>query len=87
MRERIRAKLGPELSADLFPDHSPLDVPVAELSATLASMPKKTAGLSFRGVPQARDNEESRTSVTSRARFLAEFTLSGQSGDPSLRSG
>ena len=31
MRERIRAKLGPELSADLFPDHSPLDEPVAEL--------------------------------------------------------
>jgi penicillin amidase len=33
MRERVRAKLGPELSADLFPDHSPLDVPVAELPA------------------------------------------------------
>jgi len=31
IRERIRAKLGPELSADLFPDHSPLDEPVAEL--------------------------------------------------------
>jgi len=31
MRERIRAKLGPELSADLFPDHSFLDEPVAEL--------------------------------------------------------
>jgi penicillin amidase len=31
MRERIRAKLGPELSADVFPDHSPLDEPVAEL--------------------------------------------------------
>ncbi len=34
MRERIRAKLGPELSADLFPDHSPLDEPVAEVAAT-----------------------------------------------------
>jgi penicillin amidase len=33
MRERIRATLGPELSADLFPDHSPLDEPVAELPA------------------------------------------------------
>src|SRR5208337_3016132 len=32
MRERIRAKLGPELSADLFPDHSPLDEPVAEVT-------------------------------------------------------
>jgi penicillin amidase len=29
MRERIRAKLTPELYADLFPDHSPLDHPVA----------------------------------------------------------
>jgi penicillin G amidase len=83
MRERIRAKLGPELSADLFPDHSPLDVPVAELSATPGRMPKKTASPSadgsFRGVRQPTDDEESRTSVISRARFLAEFTLSGQS--------
>jgi penicillin amidase len=31
MRERVRAKLSPELYADLFPDHSPLDRPVAEL--------------------------------------------------------
>jgi penicillin amidase len=31
MRERIRAKVPPELYADLFPDHSPLDHPVAEL--------------------------------------------------------
>ena len=31
MRERIRAKVAPELYADLFPDHSPLDRPVAEL--------------------------------------------------------
>ena len=30
MRERIRAKVSPELYADLFPDHSPLDHPVAE---------------------------------------------------------
>jgi len=30
MRERVRAKVGPELYADLFPDHSPLDRPVAE---------------------------------------------------------
>jgi penicillin amidase len=83
MRERIGAKLGSELSADLFPDHSPLDVPVAELSTTPGRMPKKTASPSadgsFRGVPQARDDKEPRTSVTFRARFLAEFTLSGQS--------
>ncbi len=30
MRERIRARLDPELYADLFPDHSTLDHPVAE---------------------------------------------------------
>jgi penicillin amidase len=75
MRERLRAKLGSELSADLFPDHSPLDEPVAELSATPGRMPKKTASLSFRGVPQARDDEESRTSVTFRARFLASLGM------------
>jgi penicillin amidase len=81
MRERIRAKLGPELSADLFPDHSPLDVPVAELSATPGRMPRRTASPSadgsFRGVPQAQDDEESRTSVTSRARFLASLGMTG----------
>ena len=101
MRERIGAKLGPELSADLFPDHSPLDVPVAELPpgkkvspqkkqadpppnsggldpTTLSRMLRNPLSLSFRGVPQARDDEESRTSLVPRARFLAEFTLSGQ---------
>jgi penicillin amidase len=31
MRERIRGKVSPDLYADLFPDHSPLDRPVAEL--------------------------------------------------------
>lgn len=33
MQERIRHKLSPELSADLFPDHSALDHPVAEALA------------------------------------------------------
>ena len=32
MRERLKAKLSPELYADLFPDHSDLDRPVAEPS-------------------------------------------------------
>jgi penicillin amidase len=32
MREHIRAKVGNELYADLFPDHSPLDHPVADVS-------------------------------------------------------
>jgi len=39
MRERIRSKLSPELYADLFPDHSPLDHPVAESMGTVASGP------------------------------------------------
>ncbi|MGA2477001.1 MAG: penicillin acylase family protein, partial [Terriglobia bacterium] len=84
MRERIRAKLGSELSADLFPDHSPLDEPVAEPSATPGRIPKKTASLSFRGVPQARDDEESRTSVTFRARFLASLGMTREVDDPTL---
>ncbi len=37
MRERIRSKLSPELYADLFPDHSPLDHPVAESEKKVAS--------------------------------------------------
>jgi penicillin amidase len=41
MRERIRAKLGPELSADLFPDHSSLDEPVAELPPGSKASPQK----------------------------------------------
>jgi penicillin amidase len=32
MRERFRAKLGPDLFADLLPDRSPLDEPVAEVA-------------------------------------------------------
>ncbi|MBZ5513538.1 MAG: penicillin acylase family protein [Acidobacteriia bacterium] len=33
IRERIRARVAPDLYANLFPDHSPLDHPVAELGA------------------------------------------------------
>lgn len=43
MREHIAAKLGKELSSDVFPDHSALDVPVAEVSASTHQGPK-TAG-------------------------------------------
>jgi penicillin amidase len=41
MRERIQAKLGPELSADLLPDHSPLDEPVAEVPPGRKVSPQK----------------------------------------------
>jgi penicillin amidase len=41
MCERIRAKLGSELSADLFPDHSPLDEPVAEVPPGSKVSPQK----------------------------------------------
>ncbi|MGA2607982.1 MAG: penicillin acylase family protein [Terriglobia bacterium] len=85
MRERIKAKLSSELFADLFPDHSPLDEPVAELAATPGRMPKRTsspsADGSFRGVPQTRDDEGSRTSVPFRARFLASLGMTTDPGD------
>ena len=32
MREHVSAKLGKDLAADIFPDHSALDVPVAEVT-------------------------------------------------------
>ena len=41
MRERIRAKLGPDLSNDLLPDHAPLDEPVAELPPGSKVSPQK----------------------------------------------
>jgi penicillin amidase len=41
MREGLRAKLGPELSADLLPDHSALDEPVAELPPESKVSPQK----------------------------------------------
>jgi len=40
MRERIRAKVGPELYADLFPDRSPLDRPVADPIPVPSGAPK-----------------------------------------------
>jgi hypothetical protein len=49
-------------------------------AAALNRLRKNPFGLSFRGVPRTRDDEESRTALKIlRARFLAEFTLSGQS--------
>jgi penicillin amidase len=47
MRERIHAKLGGQLYADLFPDHSALDEPVAELPAAPARGAKKTQARSM----------------------------------------
>lgn len=34
MREHVTAKLGKDLASDVFPDHSALDVPMAEVAAT-----------------------------------------------------
>ncbi len=45
MRERIIVRLGKELAADVFPDHSPLDVPVAEVSAGAPAHPPKSISL------------------------------------------
>ncbi|MFB3921226.1 MAG: penicillin acylase family protein [Terriglobia bacterium] len=41
MHERIRAKVAPELYADLFPDHSALDRPVAGAIPHLVPAPKR----------------------------------------------
>ncbi len=46
---------------------------------TILTLVLCSSSLSFRGVPRLRDDEESRMSTVRRARFLAEFTLSGQS--------
>jgi penicillin amidase len=43
MRERVRAKVSPELYVDLFPDHSPLDHPVAEWPSKLRHHPGASA--------------------------------------------
>jgi penicillin amidase len=40
MREHIAAKLGKELFSDLFPDHSALDVPVADVPASTPRGPR-----------------------------------------------
>jgi len=45
----------------------------------ICAMLKNPLGLSFRGVRQPTDDEESRKALVFRARFLAEFTLSSQS--------
>jgi penicillin G amidase len=46
MREKIRARVSPDLYADLFPDHSDLDHPVAELQAKRsASRGQKLTGV------------------------------------------
>jgi len=42
MREHVTAKLGKDLAADVFPDHSPLDVPVADAAAAPHSQKLET---------------------------------------------
>jgi len=43
MRERIAAKVGKDLFADLFPDHSALDVPVADVSPSASERVKTSS--------------------------------------------
>jgi len=43
MREHIAAKLGKELFSDAFPDHSALDMPVADVPASTPPAPKTAA--------------------------------------------
>lgn len=47
MRERIAAKLGKDLYTDLFPDHSALDVPVAEVPASAPAGAKASGARSL----------------------------------------
>lgn len=47
MREQIRGKLPAELDADLFPDHSPLDHPVAEPVPGANAVPQRTLSLAL----------------------------------------
>jgi len=44
MRERIRAKVSAELYADLFPDHSALDRPVAKPLPSAGAAPERAVG-------------------------------------------
>ncbi len=53
MRERVAAKLGQELCADVFPDHSALDVPVARVEA---STPRRHSAGANRGAQEFQDN-------------------------------
>jgi penicillin amidase len=70
MREHIHAKLGGELYSDLFPDHSALDEPVAELPAAPAPGARKTqAGL----MPDPTDFDPVLAAVLS----LSESSLAG----------
>ena len=58
MREHIAAKLGQDLLPDVFPDHSALDVPVAEASPSALGRAKTgTADLFFNGL-DARVHQE-----------------------------
>jgi penicillin amidase len=70
MRERIHAKLGGELYSDLFPDHSALDEPVAELPAAPAPGARRTqAGLT--------PDFAERDSVLAAVLSLSESSLAG----------
>ena len=53
MRERVAAKLGQELCADVFPDHSALDVPVARVEA---STPRRHSAGVNRDAQEFQDN-------------------------------
>jgi penicillin amidase len=89
MRERIAAKLGKEMGADVFPDHSALDVPVAEPEP---SAPQHRRVSPNRGTQEIQDNVFSGGFVPLLGEFPAGFgsnnwVVSGsrtQSGKPLL---
>lgn len=51
-RERIRARLSPELYADVFPDHSPLDRPVPDIAAVKAPRAVRSPAVESRSLEQ-----------------------------------
>jgi penicillin amidase len=90
MRERVAAKLGKEFAADVFPDHSALDVPVADVPlASRAGPPKHGNQNSKLGIRPSLQSSgfDFRVSVSSGGMGSNNWVLSGshtKSGKPLL---
>jgi penicillin amidase len=90
MREHVAAKLGEELASDVFPDHSALDVPVANVPLASRAGPAKhgnqNSKLGIRPSPQF-SGFDSRVPVSSGGMGSNNWVLSGshtKSGKPLL---
>ncbi len=84
MRERILNRLGPQLYADLFPDRSPLDRPVAE---AVAAPPRQAAPSAARGAGSSGDlREPAKGSAPPADPALVALTSPEADFDPALGS-